>query len=107
MDITLAPDAAKRISFIARAQGKPAILRMAVEAGGCSGFQYRFDLAGAFGDDDISVETDGARLVIDPMSLALVSGATVTFVDDLSGSGFKVVNPNMSAGCSCGSSFTI
>jgi iron-sulfur cluster assembly accessory protein len=78
--LTLSPAAAKRIGAIAERQGKPAILRLTVEGGGCSGFQYKFDLADAAENDDMVSETDGVRLVVDPVSLDLVAGSTVDFV---------------------------
>jgi iron-sulfur cluster insertion protein len=104
---TLTPAAAKRIGWIAERQGKPAILRLTVEGGGCSGFQYRFDLADAAEGEDAVSETDGVRLVVDPVSLDLVAGSTVDFVESLGGAAFKVENPNATAGCGCGSSFGI
>ncbi len=106
-DIDLTPSAAARVSAIAARQGKPAILRLAVEGGGCSGFQYRFGLAEGVEDDDTAVERDGVKLVVDAMSLDLVRGAAVDFVEDLGGAAFKVTNPNATAGCGCGSSFSI
>jgi iron-sulfur cluster assembly accessory protein len=105
--LTLTPAAARRIGWIARRQGKPAILRLTVEGGGCSGFQYKFDLADATDSDDAVSETDGVRLVVDPVSLDLVAGSTVDFVESLGGAAFKVENPNATAGCGCGSSFGI
>jgi iron-sulfur cluster insertion protein len=105
--IALTPAAAKRVGWIAERQGKPAILRLSVEGGGCSGFQYRFDLAEAAENDDAVSETDGVRLVVDPVSLDLVAGSTVDFVESLGGAAFKVENPNAAAGCGCGSSFGI
>lgn len=105
--LTLSPSAAKRIAAIAAKQARPAILRLAVEGGGCSGFQYKFDLATAAELDDSVTETDGVQLIVDPMSLDLVSGCTVDFVESLGGSAFKVANPNASAGCGCGSSFAV
>ena len=105
--LTLTPAAAKRIALIAQKQAKPAILRLSVEGGGCSGFQYKFDLAqGPDGDDMIS-ETDGVKLVVDPISLDLVGGSVVDFVESLGGAAFRVENPNAAAGCGCGSSFGI
>ncbi|MBY6015271.1 iron-sulfur cluster assembly accessory protein [Qipengyuania gaetbuli] len=105
--LTLTPSAAKRVAAIAAKQAKPAILRLSVEGGGCSGFQYKFDLAeGAEADDSVS-ETDGVRLVVDPVSLDLVAGSTVDFVESLGGAAFKVENPQAAAGCGCGSSFGI
>ena len=105
--LTLTPAAAKRVGWIAERQGKPAILRLTVEGGGCSGFQYRFDLTDAAETDDIVSETAGVRLVVDPVSLDLVSGSTVDFVESLGGAAFKVENQNATAGCGCGSSFGI
>ena len=105
--LTLTPSAAKRVAWIAERQAKPAILRLSVEGGGCSGFQYKFDLAAAAENDDFVSETDGVRLVVDPVSLDLVAGSTVDFVESLGGAAFKVENPNAAAGCGCGSSFGI
>ena len=105
--LTLTPAAAKRVAWIAARQAKPAILRLSVEGGGCSGFQYKFDLAGETEADDNVSETDGVRLVVDPVSLDLVSGSTVDFVESLGGAAFKVENPQAAAGCGCGSSFGI
>ena len=99
--------AAKRVRWIAEKQGKPAILRLAVEGGGCSGFQYKFELADAQDAEDLESETSGVKLVIDPVSLELVSGSIVDFVESLGGAAFKVENPQAAAGCGCGSSFGI
>ncbi len=105
--LTLTPAAAKRVAAIAARQAKPAILRLSVEGGGCSGFQYRFDLANSAAVDDRISETDGVKLVVDPVSLDLVAGSTVDFVESLGGAAFKVENPQAAAGCGCGSSFGI
>lgn len=99
--------AAARIATIAEKQGKPAILRLAVDGGGCSGFQYRFELADAPESDDATSETGGVQLVVDPISLDLVSGSTLDFVESLGGAAFRVENPQAAAGCGCGSSFGI
>jgi len=104
---TLTEAAAARIDAIARRQSKPAILRLAVEGGGCSGFQYKFDLAAGMEPDDLVSETAGVKLVVDPISLDLVAGSVVDFVESLGGAAFKVQNPNAAAGCGCGSSFGI
>ena len=106
-NLTLSPSAAARVAAIAEKQGKPAILRLAVEGGGCSGFQYRFGLADAPDADDIVTETAGVRLVVDPVSLDLVAGCVVDYVESLGGAAFKVENPNATAGCGCGSSFAV
>ena len=105
--LTLTPSAAQRVDAIARKQGKPAILRLSVEGGGCSGFQYKFDLDDSTADDDSISETDGVKLVVDPVSLDLVAGSVVDFVESLGGAAFRVENPNAAAGCGCGSSFGI
>lgn len=105
--LILTQSAAKRVSAIAARQAKPAILRLSVEGGGCSGFQYKFDLADAPEGDDSVSETDGVKLVVDPVSLDLISGSTVDFVESLGGAAFKVDNPQAAAGCGCGSSFGI
>lgn len=106
-EIALSPAAAARVAAIAAKQGKPAILRLSVEGGGCSGFQYRFGLADAVAADDVVVETDGVRLAVDSISLDLVRGARVDFVDSLGGAAFRVENPNAVAGCGCGTSFAV
>ena len=105
--LTLTEAAAKRIAAIALKQSRPAILRLSVEGGGCSGFQYKFDLADAPDNEDSVSETDGVKLVVDPVSLDLVAGSSVDFVESLGGAAFRVENPNAAAGCGCGSSFGI
>jgi iron-sulfur cluster insertion protein len=105
--LTLSPSAAARVAAIATKQGKPAILRLSVEGGGCSGFQYQFGLAEAAEADDLVSETDGVRLIVDPVSLDLVSGCVVDYVESLGGAAFRVENPNATAGCGCGSSFSV
>jgi iron-sulfur cluster insertion protein len=106
-DISLTESAARRVAWIAERQGKPAILRLAVDGGGCAGFTYKFELADGAADDDSVAETDGVRLVVDPMSLDLVRGSAVDFVEDLGGAAFRVTNPNAASGCGCGSSFSV
>ncbi len=106
-NVVLTPSAAARVATIATKQAKPAILRLAVEGGGCSGFQYKFELADAPAADDSITERDGVRLVVDPMSLDLVAGAAVDYVESLGGAAFRVTNPNAASGCGCGSSFSI
>ena len=105
--MTLSPSAAARVATIAAKQGKPAILRLSVEGGGCSGFQYKFGLAEAAEADDLVIERDGVTLVVDRVSLDLVGGSVVDYVESLGGAAFKVENPNASAGCGCGSSFAV
>lgn len=105
--IDLTPSAAKRVATIAEKQGKPAILRLAVEGGGCAGFQYKFGLADAPATDDTIVERDGVRLVVDSMSLDLIRGSAVDYVESLGGAAFRVTNPMAASGCGCGTSFSI
>jgi len=106
-DIILTSNAAKRVAAIAEKQGKPAVLRLSVEGGGCSGFQYRFGLAEEIESDDTVVEESGVKLAVDEISLDLVRGSAVDFVESLGGSAFQVTNPNAASGCGCGSSFSI
>jgi iron-sulfur cluster insertion protein len=106
-DIALSPSAASRVAAIATKQGKPAMLRLSVEGGGCAGFQYRFGLADEVETDDIAVTQDGVTLVVDPVSLDLVRGSVVDFVESLGGAAFQVTNPNAASGCGCGTSFSI
>jgi iron-sulfur cluster insertion protein len=106
-DIILTPSAAKRVAWIADRQSRPAILRLAVDGGGCAGFTYKFELAERQDDEDTVAETDGVKLVVDPISLDLVRGSAVDFVEDLGGASFKVTNPNAASGCGCGSSFSV
>ena len=105
-DIQLTPSAAKRVATIAAKQAKPAVLRLAVEGGGCAGFSYKFAL-GEPETGDTATITDGVQLVVDAVSLDLVRGSAVDYVEDLGGSAFKVTNPNAASGCGCGSSFSI
>ncbi len=106
-EIILMPNAAKRVAAIAEKQGQDAVLRLSVEGGGCSGFQYQFGLADNIEDDDVIALENGVKLVVDPMSLDLVRGSAVDFVESLGGSAFQVKNPNAANGCGCGSSFSI
>ena len=105
-EIILTPSAAKRVAWIAERQSKAAVLRLAVDGGGCAGFSYRFEM-GAVEPDDMAVETDGVTLVVDPVSLDLLDGSAVDYVEDLGGAAFKVTNPNAASGCGCGSSFSV
>jgi len=106
-DITLTENAAKRVAWIAARQHKPAILRLAVDGGGCAGFTYKFELAEQAESGDAVAETDGVKLIVDPVSLDLVKGSAVDFVEDLGGAAFRVTNPNAQSGCGCGSSFSV
>ncbi|TNE42601.1 MAG: iron-sulfur cluster insertion protein ErpA, partial [Alphaproteobacteria bacterium] len=104
---TLTPAAAKRVAWIADRQTKPAILRLSVEGGGCSGFQYSFDLEDTRNPDDIAVTSKGATLLVDQISLLYLAGSEIDYVNDLIGASFQIKNPNATASCSCGSSFAV
>lgn len=104
--LTLTSSAAKRVAFIADKQGKPPVLRLTIDGGGCAGFSYRFSL-GDLEEGDATTVTDGVTLVVDPVSLGLVDGSQVDYVEDLGGTSFKVTNPNAASGCGCGSSFSV
>jgi len=106
-DLTLSPRAAERIRAIGQAEGRPVMLRVAVEGGGCSGFQYQFDLVEAPQEDDLKVERDGAAALVDVVSLALLKGSEIDFVDELAGAEFRIRNPNAKSSCGCGVSFSI
>ena len=107
MDIDLTPSAAARVAAIASKTGRPAILRLAIDGGGCAGFQYKFELADAADQNDVVAVRDGVSLVVDPVSLDLVRGGAVDYVESLGGAAFRVTNPNAASGCGCGSSFSI
>jgi iron-sulfur cluster assembly accessory protein len=105
--VTLSAAAARRIQAISEREGHPVMLRVAVEGGGCSGFQYQFDLVEAAQEDDLKVERDGAAALVDVVSLALLGGSEIDFVDELAGAEFRVRNPNAKSSCGCGVSFSI
>src|ERR1700756_2832337 len=106
-DLTLSPAAAQRIRTIGETEGRPVMLRVAVEGGGCSGFQYLFDLVDEAQPDDLKIERDGAAALIDTMSLALLKGSEIDFVEELAGAEFRIRNPNAKSSCGCGVSFSI
>jgi iron-sulfur cluster assembly accessory protein len=107
MNFVVTERAARRIAEIAALEpGEPA-LRIAVEGGGCSGFQYKIEIVGKAEPDDIAIERDGARVLIDPVSISYLEGSEIDFVDDLIGASFKIRNPNATASCGCGTSFSI
>ena len=105
--VTVSDRAARRIAEIAAGEPSTPMFRVSVEGGGCSGFQYKFDLVAERAEDDLVIEKDGARVLIDPVSLPLLSGAEIDYVEDLMGSTFKITNPNAVASCGCGTSFAI
>ncbi len=106
--VKISDSAARRIAALTAAEGNPAlVLRLSVSGGGCSGFQYGFSLDDAVQEDDVTFERGGARLVVDSVSLDLLGGAEVDFVEDLAGAYFQVRNPNAKSSCGCGNSFSI
>lgn len=106
-EIALTDSAAARVAAIAAKQGKPPILRLSVDGGGCSGFQYKFGFADTVDGDDAVAQNGDVRLVVDSVSLDLVRGAAVDYVEELGGAAFRVTNPQAASGCGCGSSFSI
>ena len=105
--LTLSDSAARRLAELGAAEGHPVLLRVAVDGGGCSGFQYRFELVEAAEPDDIRIAADGQAAVVDAVSLPFLKGSEIAFVDDLAGAQFVVRNPNAASSCGCGVSFSI
>jgi len=105
--ITISPRAAKRIVELVNEDQAASLFRVSVEGGGCSGFQYKFELANDTAPDDILIERDGATVAIDPISADFVKGSEIDFVEELIGAHFKITNPNATASCGCGTSFSI
>jgi iron-sulfur cluster insertion protein len=105
--ITLSPRAAKRIVELVNEDQAASLFRVSVEGGGCSGFQYKFELVNNTAPDDILIERDGATVAIDPVSADFVKGSEIDFVEELIGAHFKITNPNATASCGCGTSFSI
>jgi iron-sulfur cluster assembly accessory protein len=106
-DVTISESAARRIGQILKTEPAGAMLRVSVEGGGCSGFQYKFGIERAKGDDDLVLARDGAVVLIDPVSVNYMAGSQIDFVDDLIGQSFKINNPQATASCGCGTSFSI
>src|SRR4029079_410557 len=106
-DLTMTDRAAQRIGEILKTEPSGAILRLSVLGGGCSGFQYKFDVEREAASDDVSIVRDGVTMVVDPVSLQYLAGSEVDFVDDLIGASFKVNNPKAKASCGCGTSFSL
>ena len=107
MTVTVTDRAATALPKSSRTSRRRQMLRVSVEGGGCSGFQYKFDLVGDHGADDLVIERNGAIVIIDPVSLQYMEGAEIDFVDDLIGASFKIKNPVATASCGCGTSFSI
>ncbi len=104
---TLSDNAVRRIGEILKSEADGAMLRVSVEGGGCSGFQYKFDIARAKDEDDLVLARDGAVVLIDPVSVNFMAGSQIDFVDDLIGQSFKINNPQATASCGCGTSFSL
>ncbi len=105
--ITISPSAAKRIVELVKADSNAELFRVSVEGGGCSGFQYKFDLVAQSDPDDLVIEQEGATVLVDQMSLPFLEGSELDYVQELIGASFKVHNPNAQASCGCGTSFTV
>jgi iron-sulfur cluster assembly accessory protein len=105
--VTVSEKAARRIGEILKAEPAGTMLRVSVEGGGCSGFQYKFDMEREKADDDLVIAQQGAVVLIDPMSVQYMAGSEIDFVEDLIGASFKVKNPNATASCGCGTSFAL
>jgi iron-sulfur cluster assembly accessory protein len=106
-DITLTERAARRIGEILRREAPGSMLRVSVEGGGCSGFQYKFDIDRAQGADDVVIRRDGATVLVDQISVGYLAGSEIDFVDDLIGASFRINNPKATASCGCGTSFSL
>jgi iron-sulfur cluster assembly accessory protein len=105
--VTVSEKAVRRIGEILKAEPAGTMLRVSVEGGGCSGFQYKFDMERAKADDDLVISRDGATVLIDSVSVGYMAGSEIDFVDDLIGASFKVKNPKATASCGCGTSFAL
>ena len=105
--LTITERAAKRIGQILKSEGDGAMLRISVEGGGCSGFQYKFNVERTQADDDTVISREAVVVLVDPASVPFLAGSEVDFVDDLIGASFRVSNPNATASCGCGTSFSI
>jgi iron-sulfur cluster assembly accessory protein len=105
--ITVSERAARRIGNILKSEPSGTMLRVSVEGGGCSGFQYKFDMDRTKAADDLVISRDGAVILIDPVSVNYMAGSEIDFVDDLIGASFKVNNPQAKASCGCGTSFAL
>jgi iron-sulfur cluster insertion protein len=107
IDVELSERAAKRINALLATEAQGAALRVGVGGGGCSGFQYTYSVEAAPGAEDVTIERDGAKVVVDPVSLTYLAGARIDFVEDLMGQSFRIENPNAASSCGCGASFSL
>jgi len=107
LPVVLTERAARRIAAILKQEPEKTMLRLAVTGGGCSGFQYDFLLDDVRADDDLVIDRSGAIVLIDPVSLDFLKGSQIDFVEEMIGASFKVINPNATASCGCGTSFSV
>lgn len=105
--VVVTESAIKKIATILGSEKEPSVLRVSVEGGGCSGFQYKFDVQRMPATEDIVIARDGATVVIDPVSLQYLAGSRIDYADELIGAAFKIDNPNATASCGCGTSFSL
>jgi iron-sulfur cluster assembly accessory protein len=106
-NVTVTDRASQKIAAILKGEPVGAMLRVSVEGGGCSGFQYKFDIEREKADDDIVIARDDATVLIDPVSVGFLAGSEIDYVDDLIGAAFKINNPNAKSSCGCGTSFSL
>ena len=105
--VTVSERAARRIGEILKQEPQGTMLRVSVEGGGCSGFQYKFDMERTQAEDDVLIRRDSAAVLIDAVSLNYLAGSEIDFVDDLIGASFRINNPQAKASCGCGTSFSL
>ena len=104
---SVSESAAKRIAFLASKEAKPVMMRVAVQGGGCSGFQYNFSFEEASNADDLLIERNGAKVLVDATSMELLKGSELDYVEEMVGAAFQVKNPNAASSCGCGNSFSV
>lgn len=107
MNVIVTDSAIRKIATILGSEKEPSVLRVSVEGGGCSGFQYKFDIQRSPEAEDVVITRDGATVVIDPVSLQYLSGSRIDYADEMIGAAFKIDNPNATASCGCGTSFSL
>ena len=106
--VVVTDSAAKRVAFLLNQEGMPdGALRVAVNGGGCSGFQYGFSLEKERNDDDLVIEKQGATVLVDVVSQLYLAGSEIDFIEDVIGSSFQIRNPNTKSECGCGTSFSV
>lgn len=105
--VVVTESAIKKIATILGSEKEPSVLRVSVEGGGCSGFQYKFDIQRSPATEDVVIARNGATVVIDPVSLQYLAGSRIDYADELIGAAFKIDNPNATASCGCGTSFSL